>query len=872
MRRVLAGAAAAAVVAAGVVVGGPATGAVAAQVGDAGRFPTWAGYQVGRFPVEALAGDFNEDGAPDVAWVRNDFFDNGLAITFNLGDGTMSGPLTLPSASESATDGVVADLNGDDNLDVAVISEGSCLCNDTIDIYLGDGAGNFTATTATGGDGPGRVTAADLDGDGDVDLALTNHWGGSTASVLLNNGDATFAPEVIYPVGERPLGIVATDVEGDGDLDLVAAAAGFSGTELAIYPLINDGTGALTPAAPQQIGLQLGEPVLAAGDLDGDGDEDIVLGGFGDTHVFLFNDGTGTYTPILNNTGGFTSGDVEVIDLEPDGDLDVVSATFGSSQAGDITVFRNDGTGTFASERLDSSQQPTGLAVADFTGDGIFDIAAANRGSSLGIIHPGGTGGVFPIPDQTPLFAPPFKITTGDLDGDGDTDVAATTVSASQGQIQVLLNDGAGNMSPGPLLPAGGSPNSIDAADLDLDGDDDLVWQLLGFSFPDAGVAFSNGDGTFAAPQSLQVTANGTGQVTLADMDGDGFPDILIANDNAEVVTVVPSNGDGTFAPPYVVRTEALPIMPIGADMNGDGLNDLVTAHSVGNGGDIAVSLNNGDGTFQPHVEIDSGQSHYEVAAADLDGDGDTDLATVDVEDSATVFLNDGSGTNFAITQLPGEVINGYLNAIAIDIGDIDNDGRPDVVAANWTGNDIGVWFNNGDGTFERSAIHYGVNTGLSDLQLADFNGDGRLDVAAPNTTANTRLSADGPQPAVAAANGVSVVLNAGGTAPPGQCTITGTRGNDTLTGTARNDVICGGDGNDTINGGGGNDTLVGGTGADRLRGDAGSDRVYGGTGNDLAVGGTGDDRLVGGDGKDRCEGGSGSDSAQTCERTTGLP
>ncbi len=96
MKRSLWCGAAAGVLAIGMLVGSPTSPANAADLGDGGRFDTRAGYQVGRFPVEALAGDFDEDGAPDVAWVRNDFFDNTLSVTLNLGDGTMADPRFSP--------------------------------------------------------------------------------------------------------------------------------------------------------------------------------------------------------------------------------------------------------------------------------------------------------------------------------------------------------------------------------------------------------------------------------------------------------------------------------------------------------------------------------------------------------------------------------------------------------------------------------------------------------------------------------------------------------------------------------------------------------------------------------------------------------
>lgn len=865
---------------AGVVLAGvlltPLTGASAADPGDAGRFDTWAGYQVGRYPVDALAGDFNEDGAPDVAWVRSDFADNALSVTLNLGDGTMGDPRTFDTSVEEATDGVVTDLDGDGHLDVAIVSDVG-FHNDVIDLYLGDGSGDFAHRAATGGDGPRDVTAADLDADGDADLALTNYWSeDDSLSVLLNNGDATFAPEVRYRLDSRPLGVVASDIDGDDDLDLVAASAGFSSIALAIYPLVNDGDGTLTPAPRQEIDEEMGHPMLAVGDLDGDGDEDLALSGTQtDAHYFLFNDGAGTYAPVADRTGGLDSGDVEVGDLEPDGDIDVVSATYGSGQAGDITIFRNAGGGTFTSERLLSSLEPRGLAVADFTGDGMLDLAAANRVSFLGVVHPGGPDGVFPVPPQAVTAAPPYKITTGDLDGDGDPDIAATTSAQTfTSDIQVLLNDGTGVLVAGPTFPPGGIAQSIDAADFDLDGDDDLVWEVRGFQGEDMGVALSNGDGTFAPPQLFDVTDCELGQLSAADMDGDGDPDILLPHDypfgcdQPANVRIVPSNGDGTFGAAFDVATAFTPDMAIGADMNGDGLNDVVTAHAVVlPGTDVSVALNAGDGRFAPPVEIVSGQGHHEVAAADLDGDGDTDLATVDLFDGASVFLNDGSGTAYDVDQLLGEDFSGALQGLAVAIGDIDSDGRADVVVANRDANDIGVWFNSGGGSFQQDALHYGVNTNVNDLELADFNGDGLIDIAVPNASPNAGAGADAP-----ARRGVSVLLNVGSGTQPPACTIRGTPGNDTLTGTSRNDVICGGAGNDVINGGPGDDVILGGPGNDRIRGDAGKDTLSGGDGADTLQGGGGADQLIGGPGMDRCDGGIGTDTSSSCERIAGVP
>ena len=842
----------------------PGGGATAAEPGDAGRFETWAGYQVGRYPVEALAGDFNEDGSPDVAWVRDDHVANSLAVALNLGDGTMSDPMNFDSAVTEGTDGVVADFDVDGHLDVVMVSDVG-FHNDVIDVYLGDGLGSFTHSTAIGGDGPQDVAAGDLDGDGDPDLVLANFFDqGDSVSVLINNGDATFESEVRYVVRVEPAAVTLSDLDGDGDLDVVAASGGQFGTTLAITPLINGGDGSLTAAAEQELVEPLGFSVLASGDLDGDGDDDLVMAGTrSDAHVFLFNDGTGSYTQVVERGGGTGSGDLEVGDLEPDGDLDVVSATDGSREVGDITVFRNSGDGVFTTQRLRSSQQPRGLALADVTGDGILDIAAANRVSWLGVIHPGGPDG-FPVPPQTPLEEAPYKITTGDLDGDGDVDIAATTNGdfEDNGSVHVLLNDGTGVLTVGPVLDAGGWTESVDVADFDADGDDDLVWEILGASTEDVGIALSNGDGTFRQPQLLDVTECEIGQVSTADMDGDGDPDVLLPHDwpsgcaTPDVVQVVPSGGDGTFGPAFDVVTAVQPTVAIGADVNGDGRDDVVTGHAIyGDGVDLSVALNNADGTFAPPVEIISDAGHVELAADDLDGDGDVDIAAIDTLDGGSIFWNDGSGTSYEVEQLLGEQFGGGLQAVAVALGDVDTDGSLDVALANRDGADIAVWFNNADATFAPNALHYGVNTNASDIELADFNGDGLLDVAVPVTEGDQVTDAS-------PGDGISVILNAG--ARRGlTCTLRGTTGDDLLVGTSGDDVICGMGGNDTIRSGKGRDVVVGGRGDDRL---------WGGSGEDRLVGRRGNDALVGGRGEDLCRGGRGTDTGSSCERTVRIP
>jgi FG-GAP-like repeat/Divergent InlB B-repeat domain len=146
----------------------------------------------------------------------------------------------------------------------------------------------------------------------------------------------------------------------------------------------------------------------------------------------------------------------------------------------------------------------------------------------------------------------------------------------------------------------------------------------------------------------------------------------------------------------------------------------------------------------------------------DLNGDGRGDVATTDsFYESTSVLLNDGTGLLAAPTTYPPELINGYLNEVAITAGDVNGDGRVDLVVANRTGKDAGVYFGHGDGTFDREQLRYGMHTDLTDIALADMNGNGHLDAIGPTDPE----SVDGSAATVASAGsgGISVLLNGAG-------------------------------------------------------------------------------------------------------------
>jgi hypothetical protein len=265
--------------------------------------------------------------------------------------------------------------------------------------------------------------------------------------------------------------------------------------------------------------------------------------------------------------------------------------------------------------------------------------------------------------------------------------------------------------------------NSLVIMDLNLDRKPDLV--ACDPYRNTVAVFIGNGDGTFQTETTYDSGGSEAMSVAVADLNGDGKLDIIVANkcgtyycSPTSSLGVLLGNGDGTFQPAvsYDSGGQNAAYVTV-ADVNGDGKGDLVVA----NDGKIGVLLGNGDGTFRSAVSYDSGgQYTASVAVADLNGDGKADLV-VGNEGNVSVLLGNGDGT----FQPPVSYLG--ANAKAIAIADLNRDGKPDLLVADFEGF-VDVLLGNGNGTFQ-SAVHY--NAGAPDsIAVADVNGDGKLDVA----------------------------------------------------------------------------------------------------------------------------------------------
>jgi FG-GAP-like repeat/FG-GAP repeat/Thrombospondin type 3 repeat len=582
------------------------------------------------------------------------------------------------------------------------------------------------------GQGPIASAVADLNGDGLLDVVTVNAVS-SDLSIVLAREPGVFADEERIAVAPRPDDVAIADVNGDGIADLVVVCPG-SGTTFTPVVQRLEGLGGGRFAAPQTILSGTTAFVVVLADLNGDGRADVVLGtpDTGGLSVLLTAPDGSPGSLFAYSIDGPVSA-IAVGDLTGDGRPDVVATVFDASRA---FVLVNRGDGTLAAPvSFPVGDGPRDLLLEDFNGDGRLDVVTANeRSTDLTMLLGRGDGGFMPML-RTPLGTPPTSLAAADFNLDGREDLAV--LQAGIQSVDVLFGAGDGNLETGNSFPlGGGAPYRLLTADVDADGRSDLL--LSNALSETEQIYMGNPDATFGAPATISTSLNPvaqTLQVFEADINGDGLQDVALLGtvtgylDNAIAVRL--GRRGGGYSPEIVSAVGLQVAAAALADLDGDGRPELITANAgiqgILNSDGLFIRSPLADGSFgilRRHV---SGPAASGLAVGDLNGDGRPDIVWTRASGGGSIWL-DPFGPSPVVKSF-----GGFSVVRAVAIADVDGDGHQDLVVTSQGSSDVSVFLGTGNGDFPTQK-RFPAGGVPGPVVVADFDADGLPDLAVVGT------------------------------------------------------------------------------------------------------------------------------------------
>ncbi|MFK7771222.1 MAG: T9SS type A sorting domain-containing protein [Saprospiraceae bacterium] len=622
-----------------------------------------------------------------VSWSRNE-----------TGQGDFSSQILITNVAQGANSVYAEDLDGDGDLDVIAAST----FVDKVEWYENtDGLGNFgdPQVVTTNADMVYNVYAADIDGDGDIDILSVSRDDNKVAWYENTDGLGNFSSEKIISTDvSEATSIGVEDIDNDGDLDVIVGASGVN--NLVWYENL-DGLGNF---GNEEIINSNGFTVhsLRGVDFDGDNDIDILSGSENGILSWYENlDGLGDFgTAQIVTSGEVQINSVDAKDIDNDGDIDIISSSYFYDK---LEWYENiDGLGNFelVQEVTSTADGIISIYAIDLDNDLDLDLVSAS-GNDDRVTWYKNLDGLGNFGMQQDIVSITFDFAAAiakDLDGDNDLDILATSLNDDKVLWYENL-DGLGNFSSYKLVPTnsfGGS--SIDAADIDNDGDMDV---LCAFSYSGEIVWCENLDGLgdFNSEEEITGDAEGVNFMIATDLDNDGDQDILFSaveliNGGSKVAWIENTDGQGNFDSPQIITTEADGASSVfAADLDGDG--DLDVMASSENDDQVTWYENmDGQGSFGAQNIISNFESEAQsVYAADIDNDGDMDVC-IGSKFAVTWHENlDGLG-NFGSSQT---ITSDVSNTSSIFASDLDNDNDLDILSSSWGDGKI-AWYENLDG------------------------------------------------------------------------------------------------------------------------------------------------------------------------------
>ncbi len=564
------------------------------------------------------------------------------------------------------------------------------------------------------------MASGDFNGDGFGDQAVTNP-ADNTISILLGDANGTLGAPTSIAILGMPVNIAAGDLNGDQILDLVTVNASSNNTNVCL----GSGTGTfMCLLGPATGNLPSG---LALAYLDDNTFLDLVVTNSSDNTVSVFfgnNDGTFSLNALYASGSGPAAVSVGDLDGQNGADLVVVNPL-----SDNISVYLNSGLGTFAPQVVYGGLfNPSGAALGDLDNDGDLDVAVANEdddsvtifyNNGLGILALLDTHAIHIMLANYNVCDNPSAIEARDLDQDNDIDLA---ISCFTGAITVLTNDG-DSFSRQDYTTASDAQD-ISISDVNADGYPDL---LVTTDEGQIVVFLGSVNGTFSAVTSDFNCLSARG-VALGDVDQDGDLDIAIACPGEGNTKVHLNNGDGTFgtSAPYLAVGSAVSVAL--SDVNGDTFADLIILEKTSS--NIRVFFNDQDGTFSFNADYSATLSTPQsMIVTDIGGDGDNDIIVTNLgTNSITLFFNNGLGIFSTVVNDVGVL----LEPRDVVAANLDNIGGMDAVIA-WTGSDLFEVRRSGTENVvysTKTTYPLAVGSKPRGVAVGDLNKDGFIDIA----------------------------------------------------------------------------------------------------------------------------------------------
>ena len=682
-------------------------------------------FRVDATPFRLRSGDLNGDGRLDLFTNNLGSAGRSVSVLFGRGDGTFEDEFRIMGQ------GLPKDFNSDGLLDLATVNQ----ITDSVSVLLRRGDGNTiqsdgllipTERTQNG------VLLRDIvpDGNGTLDTLVVSREGDISVRRGVPETQGMFDPPFVV---ERGLHARAATVLKDTATGAVRIAA-LTQVGDAIRLFEQNPAGNFSPVLSNSLPLVwrvAGDfsGRLVAGDLDENGFDDLVTANFlsGDVSV-LFRNSSFEQPFELRLRGGNGPSTITLQDVDGDNLLDVIVS---NQLSGDVSVYRNRSSaarneygfeesrirgshGVFvtdldlnANQALVTRQGTDSVAVGDVTGDGVVDLVVGHQGSnSIQVFRGLGAGQFAPIEDATLFLTVKAlrEVALGQFNATQDNTLDLAVLNSGDGGISLYRGMGDGRFQKTGAVTIGTTGTSLSIHDVNRDGFADF---LVSNEFGDVITLLGNGDGTFRDYERLDRDV----PLAIADLDGDGSSEIVLANQSRDRVVVRTATRaetqeleDKTLLAPGAVRLQ---------DLNGDGRPELIVANSGGT--DISVYPGLVGGLFGQPQTYFTGTNPAGLTLGDVDGDQKLDVIVANRgSNDVTVMLN-RSVTMGIVSLTPGPRLDVGAGPVSTALVDLTGDGQKDLVVTNASAGTLSLLPGVGNGFFNDTATQtLPLNTSVS--------------------------------------------------------------------------------------------------------------------------------------------------------------